>query len=71
MQELRSIAQERLDAEATPTVHLIDMDGGTNGDSDEIEAAIAALVDMADNLPTAPNRKISEAAPLARSVFRQ
>ncbi|MFG6516387.1 MULTISPECIES: hypothetical protein [unclassified Sulfitobacter] len=71
MQELRSIAQERLDAEANPTVHLIDMEDASASEGDEIEAAIAALVDMADNLPTPPVRKVSEAAPLARSVFRQ
>tara|TARA_R110002049_G_scaffold23781_7_gene84896 strand:- start:117250 stop:118014 length:765 start_codon:yes stop_codon:yes gene_type:complete len=52
MQELRSIAQERLAATPNPTVNLIEPQG--NGRTDEVEAAIAALVDLAGNLPTAP-----------------
>ncbi|WOI30223.1 hypothetical protein [Sulfitobacter dubius] len=69
MQELRPIAQERLEADANPTVHLIDVDSADIQEGDEIEAAIAALVDMADNLPTPPANKTSAASPLARSVF--
>lgn len=71
MQELRGIAQERLDAEANPTVHLIDLDRGNARENDEVEAAIAALVDLAGNLDTPPSSEVTEAAPLARSGFRQ
>lgn len=71
MQELRSIAQERLDAEANPTVHLIDLEKDSARETDEVEAAITALVDLAGNLTTPPSSQVVEAPPLARSGFRQ
>ena len=71
MQELRGIAQERLDAEPTPTVHLIDLESEEDHGGGEVEAAILELVNLAGNLSTAPASQPIQAAPLARSTFRQ
>jgi len=71
MQELRGIAQERLDAEPAAGVHLIDLECEEDRDGGEVEAAISALVDLAGNLTTAPSGKPIQAPPLARSGYRQ
>ncbi|MEX3315877.1 hypothetical protein [Sulfitobacter sp. PS-8MA] len=71
MQELRGIAQERLDAEPAQGVHLIDLDTEEEEGENEVEAAISALVDLAGNLTTPPASKPIHAAPMARSGYRQ
>ena len=67
MQELRGIAQERLDAEPAPGMHLIDLDNDEDKGENEVEAAISALVDLAGNLTTPPASAPPQAARIARS----